>query len=145
MTEGRYPRSPKVLVGGIAHLARLIDKVRLRHAGEISDYTYLTGGFDKALLEWLQITPAEFEQRVLAGGTDEEILEWTRAHGRPLGEAEIRLWTRNVLTSKPGDPAAVERFRGRLADVAAKRGVSVEALPPVTTWAEAIDLDEGRL
>ncbi len=32
MTQQTYPRSPKALVGGIAHLGSFIDKVRLRHA-----------------------------------------------------------------------------------------------------------------
>ena len=32
MTQQTYPRSPKALLGGIAHLGRFIDKIRLRHA-----------------------------------------------------------------------------------------------------------------
>ena len=66
-----YPRSPKILLGGIAHLGRFIDKIRLRHEGKIQDYNYITTGFDKHLLvEFLQIDPKAFEQRVLAGGSD---------------------------------------------------------------------------
>ncbi len=145
MAERPYPRSPTVLLGGLAHLARMIDKVRLRHAGGIPDYTYLTGGFDKALLDYLQIDAVAFEQRVLAGGTDEEILEWTRAQGRPLREAEVRLWTRGVMKAKPGDPVAAQRFRDLLAGIAAKRGVPIDTLPTVTTWVEGVDLDEDRL
>ncbi|MBH0184324.1 MAG: DUF5069 domain-containing protein [Nitrospira sp.] len=34
-----HPRSPKSLLGGIAHLGRFIDKIRLRNAGQIQDYT----------------------------------------------------------------------------------------------------------
>ena len=145
MIPETYPRSPKVLLGGIAHLARLIDKIRLRHAGGIPEYNYLTIGFDKALIDFLQIEAASFEQRVLAGGTDEELLAWVRQQGRPLSAAEIRLWTRKLLTAQPDDPAAVKRFLGRLADVAAKRGVPVETLPLARTWVDAIELDEGRL
>ncbi len=145
MTAAHYPRSPKIMVGSLAHLARMIDKVRLRHAGGIPDYTYLTGGFDKALLDYLQIDAAAFERRVLEGGTDEDILQWTRAHGRPLREAEIRLWTRGVLKAKPGDEVTQQRYRDLLSGIAAKRGVPIESLPPVTTWVEGIDLDEGRL
>lgn len=144
-TDLPYPRSPTVLLGGLAHLARMIDKVRLRQAGGISGYTYFTGGFDKALMELLQIEPAAFEQRVLAGGSDEEILAWTQAQGRPLRDGEIRLWTRGVLKAAPQDDGARQRYRALLAEIAAKRGVPVEALPPITTWVEGIDLDEGRL
>lgn len=45
-----YPRSPKALLGGIAHLGRFIDKIRLRHAGKIQDYNYIMVGFDKHLI-----------------------------------------------------------------------------------------------
>jgi hypothetical protein len=123
----------------------LIDKIRLRHAGLIQDYNYLTIGFDKSLIELLSLDAQAFEQRVLVGGTDEALLEWVRTHGRALSHAEILLWTRKVLTAGPTDEAARERFQGRLRDVAAKRGVPLESLPPVTTWVEAIELDEGRL
>ena len=58
MTDQQYPRVVlKVLLGGIAHLARFIDKVRLRHEGQIQDYNYLTTGFDKRLIDFLEIDP----------------------------------------------------------------------------------------
>ena len=55
-----YPRSPKSLLGGIAHLGRFIDKIRLRNAGKIQDYNYITVGFDKYLVDFLQIDPKTF-------------------------------------------------------------------------------------
>lgn len=145
MALSEYPRSPKALLGGIAHLGRFIDKIRLRHAGHIQDYNYITTGFDKYLIEFLGIDAQAFEQRVLAGGTDEELLDWVKANGKPVTEAEIRLFSRNLLKSEPKDDAARQRFQGRLHDIAAQRGVSVSALPPVATWADVIELDEGRL
>jgi hypothetical protein len=57
-----YPRSPKMRLGGIAHLGRLIDKIRLRHAGHIQDYNYLTVGFDKYLLDLLKLSGEELER-----------------------------------------------------------------------------------
>ena len=59
-------------------------------------------------------------------------------------DEEIRKWSAGLLTSAPKDEAARQRFQGRLADVARKRGVPVETLPRITTWAEVIELDEGR-
>lgn len=140
-----YPRSPKLLLGGIAHLGRFIDKIRLRHAGQIQDYNYITVGFDKHLIAFLGIDAKAFEQRVLAGGTDEELLAWVQTDGKPISEAEIRLFSRNLLKSEPKDDAARQRFQARLQEVAAKRGVTVSSLPPVSTWADVIELDEGRL
>jgi hypothetical protein len=143
--EQQYPRSPKELLGGIAHLGRFIDKVRLRHAGKIPDYNYITTGFDKRLLDFLQIDPDRFVQRVLAGATDEELLEWTRHHGRQVTDPEIEQWSQALLSSGPKDDAARQRFQSRLQEVAAKRGVAVGSLPHVDTWADVIELDEGRM
>ncbi len=66
-----YPRSSKVLLGGMAHLGRLFDKIRMRQKGLIQDYTYLTVGFDKNLLDLLQLDGSTLEARVSQGGTDQ--------------------------------------------------------------------------
>ncbi len=145
MTAGPYPRSPKDLLGGMVHLARFIDKVRLRHAGQIQDYNYITTGFDKYLLEFLRVKSDAFEQRILQGGDDAELLVWVLSHGRVPSAEEIRQWNHGVLTSGPKDEGAHQRFQARLAEVAAKRGVPVGTLPPVAAWADVIELDEGRL
>jgi hypothetical protein len=141
----RYPRSPKILTGGIAHLARFVDKIRLRHEGLIPDYNYITVGFDKYLIDLLGIDAAAFERRVLEGGTDEELLAWARKHGRAVSDEEIRQWNDRILHGGPKDDAARQRFQGRLKEIAAKRGTTVEQLPPIATWADVIELDEGRL
>jgi len=145
MTQSPYPRSPKILLGGIAHLGRLIDKIRLRHEGQIQDYNYMTVGFDKYLIDFLGIDAQAFEQRVVAGGTDDELLAWVQAHGLPNTPDQIDQWSRLLLASKPKDEETKRRYQGRLQDIAAKRGVPVSALPPMTTWAEVIDLDEERM
>lgn len=145
MTDHVYPRSPKALLGGIAHLGRLIDKIRLRNAGWIQDYNYITVGFDKYLVDFLGIDAKSFEQRVLAGGTDEELLAWVKANGCTPSDEKIAQWSKNLLASGPKDDAARQRFQGRLQEIANKRGVAVSSLPSVTTWADVIELDEERL
>ena len=141
----KYPRSPKILLGGIAHLGRFIDKIRLRHAGQIQDYNYITVGFDKYLIDFLGIDANAFEQQVLAGGTDEELLVWVKANGCKPDEQEVTRWSQGLLAAGPKDEAARQRFQDRLQKIATKRSVSVESLPPVTTWADVIELDEARL
>ena len=140
-----YPRSPKARLGGIAHLGRLIDKIRLRHAGRIQDYNYLTVGFDKYLLDLLKLNGEELERHVLQGGTDDDIVQWVKSRASHVRDEDIRRWNDRILTSGPQDEAARRRFQGRLNDIAAKRGVAVETLPAVATWADVIELDEGRL
>ncbi len=145
MNNETYPRSPKLMLGGIAHLARFIDKIRLRHAGKIQDYNYITVGFDKYLLELLQIVPTELEKKVLAGGTDEEILAWVKTNAGAFTDDDLKQWNDRVLSGGPKDEAARQRFQNRLAEVAAKRGVPVETLGHVTAWGDIIELDEGRM
>ena len=145
MTRQNFPRSAKALLGGMAHLGRFIDKIRLRHAGHIQDYNYITVGFDKYLVDFLGIDPTSFEQRVLAGGTDEELLAWVKAKGRKSFDEEIAEWSKNLLASGPKDEAARQRFQGRLQEVASKRGVPVSSLPSVSTWVDVIEIDEERM
>lgn len=145
MSPSTYPRSPKAFLGGIAHLGRFIDKIRLRNDGQIQDYNYITVGFDKYLADFLGIDAKAFEQRVLAGGTDEELLAWVKVNGRKPSDQDIAQWSQGLVASGPKDEAARRRFHGRLADIATKRGVPVSSLPSVTTWADVIELDEGRL
>ena len=141
----KYPRSPKALLGGIAHLGRFIDKIRLRHEGKIQEYNYITVGFDKFLIEFLQIDPKTFEQRVLVGGTDDELLAWVKANSRKPSDQEIAQWSQDLLSSWPKDDPARQRFQGRLQDIATKRGVLLSSLPSVQTWADVIEIDEERL
>ena len=145
MPHQTYPRSPKVVLGGIAHLGRFIDKIRLRHAGQIQDYNYITVGFDKYLIDFLGIDAKAFEQRVLAGGTDEDLLNWVKANSRKPSDQEVAQWSQGLLAAGPKDEAARQRFQDRLQEIATKRGVVVSSLPSVTTWAEVIELDEARL
>jgi len=145
MSQQTYPRSPKALLGGLAHLGRCIDKIRLRHAGLIQDYNYLTVGFDRYLIDFLGIDGKAFERRVLDGGTDEELLRWVMANGRRPSAQEVAQWSESLLASGPKDEATRLRFEGRLREISTARGVSVGSLPPVTTWADVIDLDENRL
>lgn len=123
----------------------MIDKIRLRHAGQIQDYNYITVGFDKYLVDFLGIDAQSFEQRVLAGGMDEELLVWVKSNGRKPSEQEIAQWTQALLASGPKDDAAHRRFQDRLQGIANKRGVAVSSLPAVTTWVDVIELDEERL
>ncbi len=133
------------MLGGIAHLPRFIDKVRLRHAGKIQDYNYITTGFDKYLLEFLQIEPDAFEKEVLAERNDDQILAWVQAHARPFSAEELAQWNDRISHAGPKDESARERFQTRLVEVAKKRGVPVETLPNATTWADLIELDEARM
>ena len=145
MSEKEYPRSPKVQVGGLCHLGRLFDKIRMRNKGLIQDYHYLTTGFDKYLLEILEINGEDLEKRVLAGGTDEELLDWVTSKGKTVSDDEREKWNTKVLAGTPQNEQAQERFNGLVEALAQSRGVPVDQLPKLTTWVDVIECDEGRL
>ena len=145
MTTQQYPRSPKLQVGGLCHLGRLFDKIRMRHAGMIQDYHYLTTGFDKYLLEILKINGEELESRVLTGGTDEEFLDWVRGKGTVVSDEEREQWNCKVLTGTPQNEQAQQRFNGLVEALAQSRGIPVDQLPTLITWVDVIECDEGRL
>ncbi len=145
MSKQEYPRSPKVQVGRLCHLARLFDKIRMRHEGLIQDYHYLTTGFDKYLLELLHINGEDLEKRVLAGGTDEEILAWIKSNGKMVSDEASQQWNTMVLNGTPQNEQAQQRFNGLVEALAKSRGVVVDQLPTLTTWVDVIECDEGRL
>ena len=141
----QYPRSPKLMLGGLAHFPRWIDKIRLRHRGEIPDYNYLTVGFDKYLLDLLRIDAQELERRVLEGGTDMELLGWVQARAWPLSDEDVRNGTTAFFVVGPKMP----RASGALTPGLQKSRPSVVCrcrrflLSPA--WSDIIELDEGRM
>jgi len=145
MTTAQYPRSPKEQVGGLCHLGRLIDKIRMRNAGKIQDYNYLTVGFDKYLLDKLEIEGADMERRVLQGGMDAEIADWVQSNGKTLSDQEKAEWNNMVLTFGPKAEMAQKAFDRNLAAIAEKRGVPLEQFAHIKTWYELIEHDEGRM
>jgi hypothetical protein len=145
MTTAQYPRSPKEEVNGLCHLGRLIDKIRMRNAGLIQDYNYLTIGFDKYLLDKLEIQGTDFEKRVMEGGTDEEIANWVKANSKALTDEEKAQWNEMVLTFGPKAEMAQKAFDRNKSALAQKRGVSVEELSHITTWFGLIEHDEDRM
>lgn len=145
MDTSQYPRSPKEQIGGLAHLGRLFDKIRMRNEGKIQDYNYLTIGFDKYLLDLLEISGEDLETRVLQGGTDEEVLAWVQKNGKTLTDEERTQWNERIFNGGPQNEAAQQRFQARIAEVAAKRGLPVEQLSSLTRWVDIIELDEGRM
>ena len=117
----------------------------MRNVGIIQDYNYLTVGFDKYLLDKLEIQGSDLEKRVLQGGTDAEIHDGVKVNGKTLTDEEKTQWNEMVLNGGPKNDQAQQRFNAKVEAVAKKRGVSVDQLPKVSTWADCIELDEDRM
>lgn len=73
------PRSARVMLGGIAFLARTIDKTRAKLQGTLGPYK-VTPGISGYLFEWLGLTEERFDAAVRAAASDEDVVRWVHAH-----------------------------------------------------------------
>ena len=67
-----HPRSPYLKLGGYVHLPRLIHKTRLHRKGLLDGYNV---GFDKHLLQFLNVDGDAFEEIANRFANDEVILK----------------------------------------------------------------------
>ncbi len=73
------PRSPKIIIGGFAMLARTIDKCRAELWGNVDEY-HFNCPLDQSLFVFKGIDHEEFKKYVAEGHTDEEIGQWMIDH-----------------------------------------------------------------
>lgn len=82
--------------GGLHHLGRMLDKIRLKQAGRLpEDYhrNYgLSVGLDGQLCGFLNVKFEDVEARVAEGGTDAEIAEWIFARGLRPNRMQALVW-----------------------------------------------------
>lgn len=135
-------RSPRQLTGGIAMLARVIDKIRLNAEGKLpTGYTVgiVKGNrtFDDRLCKFLEIDFNALSERTLQGGSDDEILEWCFAHGKHPNEEQIEVW--NAFLTKRG-----WRDSGSSGVTKNKAEAGFENRDDLQTYMDIIDAEEGH-
>jgi hypothetical protein len=137
--EGLRSPSDKNL-GGIHHLGRMIDKIRLKLAGGLPEdfqRNYgLSVGLDGNLCGFLGVKFEDIEARVAQGGTDEEIAEWIFAHGLRPNRTQAQVW--NEFSRKMGWNDRISSFVAKV-----KAGAGISEHPACTTF-ELIDWGEDR-
>ena len=134
-------RSPADQVGGLVYFGRMIDKIRLHHAGKLpADYQPNLGhGFDERCIRFLRISYPDLVDHVTAGNdSDESILEWALNEGRHPEEDEYEIW--NEFLRKRGMKDAVS---ATVEKRKASSGLGDRA--DIETFFQFIDADEGRL
>ena len=94
------PRSPRVRLGGYAHLARLLDKARALAAGKNGEYDY-NCGMDRNFFNFTGIDHDALLAEVRKGRSDTEMLEWVRAHTKRL-PSEVAAWSAWLEQHGPG-------------------------------------------
>ena len=134
-------RSPADQVGGLVYFGRMIDKIRLHHAGKLPpDWQPGLGkGFDERCVHFLRISYQALVDHVIVSpdASDKELLEWALQTGRHPDEEEIEVWS--GFMSKRGwkDEAS-----GHLSKRKAEGGFQDRA--DIETMFQFIDADEGR-
>ena len=86
--------------GGLHHLGRMLDKMRLKLAGKLpADFERnygLTFGLDGILCGFLGVKFEDIEARVKEGGTDAEIVEWVFSHGLRPNRTQTAVWNEYI-------------------------------------------------
>jgi hypothetical protein len=133
----RAPRSPRVRLGGFAHLPRLIDKARALAADKLGVYVYGDLSLlDQQFFFLTGIEPEDFLAKVREGGGDLEILEWVLASAtRPLPEFGREIWSR-WIENVPGLSAEARAW------FAEYSSSLTPPRPDVGTLFEYLDLDD---
>jgi hypothetical protein len=126
--------------GGLHHLGRMLDKIRLRQAGGLPEEYHrnygLSVGLDGQLCGFLAIKFEDVAARVAAGGPDEELAEWIFAHGLRPNRTQAMVW--NEHSRKLGWNDRISSF---VAKIKAETGMADH---PACTTFELIELNEGR-
>jgi hypothetical protein len=126
--------------GGLHHLGRMFDKIRLKQAGRLPEDFHanygLSVGMDGHLCGFLNVTFADIEARVFEGGTDAEIAEWIFSRGLRPNKMQARIW--NECSRKFGLSDALSKF---IQKWKAEEGF---ADSPACTSFDLIELQEGR-
>ena len=97
------PRSPfDQSVGGLACLARMIDKFRAAHCNCLGEYWCgEDSGFDRAVLDFLGLDQEAFAEAIAANGTDEALVAWLGERLSGKSEEEKAEFNQRLLTAGP--------------------------------------------
>jgi len=139
VVEGLRSPLDKTL-GGLHHLGRMIDKIRLHQAGRLPEDFHrnygLSVGLDGMFCGFLNVAFVDVETRVREGGTDVEIAEWIFARGLRPNRQQKFVW--NEFSRKVGWNDRVSAY---LENQKAEAGLESRT---VRTSFELIELTEGR-
>jgi hypothetical protein len=131
----RPPRSPRVRLGGLVLLPRMIDKGRATVAGKNGEYIF-NCPLDQQLTQFAGLEAEALKAELAAGKGDGEILEWVFAHAaKKLDPLQIQLWSAFQEQRAPADVETRQFFHGLHEKVAPQR-------KDIVTWFDLLDLDD---
>jgi hypothetical protein len=127
------PRSPRVRMGGYAHLCRLLDKARAFIAGKNGPYHY-NCPLDRHFFDFTGLDHETMLAEIKTGKSDTEMLAWVRANTkRSLGE--VHAWSQWLEQHGPGGAGGHEWMAETIKASAGERD-------DIRSFADLLDLDD---
>ncbi|MBA3850490.1 MAG: DUF5069 domain-containing protein [Opitutus sp.] len=127
-------------VDGLHPIGRLLNKIRLKLAGQLPEDLQrnhgLSVGLDGQLCGFLNVAFAEGEARVREGGTDAEIVEWIFARGLRPNRTQTLVW--NEHARKLGWNDRISSYLQKLKQESGAGDVAAQ------TSFDLIEVSEGR-
>ena len=130
-----YPRSVREKYLGVFQLARTIDKAKMLASGTLGEYDY-SSPMDQALFSGFGIDGARLAD-IVKNGTDRDVEAYVMPLIAKKNAVEIERFNHETLTRKPMGEN-LKQFEDLRSKVAPSR-------TDVTTWADLLDLEEGRI
>ena len=129
------PRSPRVRLGGFAHLPRLIDKARATLAGANGEYNF-NCAMDAHFWAFTGIQPEQFLSEVKTGKCDYDLLTYVMANSQPKRVmSEIVAWSAWFEQRPPSATEGRAYFNQVHQSIGPRR-------EDVSTWMELLDLED---
>ncbi|MFT5467645.1 MAG: hypothetical protein ACI8UO_002751 [Verrucomicrobiales bacterium] len=133
-------RAADELVGGLAHFARMLDKIRLRHAGTLPDSYFLgdedPGWWDARCCRFLRVNYDDLASYVRTGIDDAAAMEWCFEKGRKPEAEEIQIWTAFITKRGWRDESTSEMQ-------AEKEASGLGDRADIVTWVELFKAEES--
>lgn len=131
-----FPRSPKEMMNGLAHIPRIIDKARAYKQNALGEYIYPCP-LDKIVFEFIEIDAEEFANFVTANN-ETQIQKWIAKKCKDRTDEEKAAINKQILERSPKDKEQWTHFNEIRNKIDPSR-------TDIKTWVDLIDLEEGRL
>ena len=135
LTEN-FPRGPREKMADLVHIPRMIDKARAARQNTLGEYIYPCP-MDKMMLEFLKVDSDSFQDKA-CNNTEESLSSWITLQCQDRSSRDINAINKKMLAAHPDNPEKKEFFNEILNKIDSSR-------TDITTWADLIDLEEGRL
>lgn len=130
----RPPRGPRVRLGGLVLLPRVLDKCRATIAGKNGEYNF-NCPLDQRFFAFAKLNAEDFKQQVQAGKGDREMLEWMLQNAPHLTAPTISAWSAQEEQRAPSDTETRAFFNELHQKAAPER-------EDIATWFDLLDLDD---